>query len=70
MERLEEIKDHQLRELGKLELMMVEKSNTSRAAYEASRKSPLSMSKYSTSRESKTAREFNAEKINISLNLY
>jgi hypothetical protein len=49
---------------------MVEKNNTSRAAYEASKDKLVSKSKYETHEVIRTAREKNSSKHNISLHLY
>lgn len=69
--KLGSIKDHQLKELSKLELMMVEKSNTSRAAYEASRDrvaSRTSKSRFEVNQIVKTSRDRKLSRHNISLN--
>lgn len=69
LNKLKDIKDYQLVELGKLELMMVEKSNTSRAAYDAKRQQLYS--RESRSRlGTKTNRERKPSQLSTSLHIY
>jgi len=73
LEKIEEIKDYQLNELGKLEMMMVEKSNTSRAVYESKRKdlsSRMSKNRLETHSIIKSARQRKPSSHSFSLNLY